>query len=163
MMLWGSFLKGLKLSQLNKIMKTCFGAFGLTLWFGFSFLMFDLFSDCKAEAAACSCSCTLCSNSFASLEEFSQHKCCQVKTEDALDSSVDVKTEEESNSAADVKTEPNAAQVVCGDSRQELGEDVKSEPSEEDIPAYSLQEVEAILKSEDVKKEESEHNSTAGW
>ena len=66
--------------------------------------------------------CSLCSDSFASLEDFSQHKCCRVKTEDSC---IEVKSEENV-----VKTEP-----------------VKEE-EEECIRAYSLQEAEAFLKSE---------------
>jgi hypothetical protein len=65
----------------------------------------------------------LCSDSFASLEEFSLHECPQIKTEDFDDS---------------------------------LGVVVKTEPSEEGIRGYSLEEAEAILNSEEsaVKTEE---------
>ena len=90
-----------------------------------------LFSDLPSSVKKNN-TCSLCSDSFASLEEFSQHKCCQVKTEDSC---VEVKSEEDV-----VKTEP-----------------VKEE---ECIRAYSLQEAEALLKSENSESQSDDDDPT---
>jgi hypothetical protein len=84
--------------------------------------LLNLFSGLSPpKKSAARCSCTQCPYSFASLEEFSRHKCCQVETEiceDSSDSLVDVRTEEDSKSIREA------------------------------IRGYSLQEVVAIWKAE---------------